>query len=121
MTSRRPHNQTADHCALVGIDAGDISNIVAQWWLANAFRREFVLWRIWARISEEEPANKGEEQKPTERGPDKRPQGAARSVGCSCLVFSLIGQCAASSRNVRASFNTLLELPFPHIAEAGNG
>jgi hypothetical protein len=37
------------------------------------------------------------------------------------LVFSLIRQRAASAHNVRAPFNTLLELPFPHIAGAGHG
>jgi hypothetical protein len=60
-------------------------------------------------------------QKTTDRGPDKRPQGAALSVGCFCLVFSLIQQCAASAHNVRAPFNTLLDLHFWHIAEAGHG
>jgi hypothetical protein len=37
------------------------------------------------------------------------------------LVFSLIRQCAASGHKVRAPFNTLLELCFPHIAEADHG
>jgi hypothetical protein len=37
------------------------------------------------------------------------------------LVFSSIGQCAASARNVRALFNPLLNLYFPDIAEAGHG
>jgi hypothetical protein len=55
------------------------------------------------------------------RGRDKRPQGAARSVGCFCFRFSLIRQCAASARNVRAMINTLLRPSFPHIAEAGDG
>ena len=70
---------------------------------------------------EEGRAFRGGVQKTTDRGPDKRPQGAARSVGCFCLGFSLIRQCAASARNVRLPFNTLLELAFPHIAEAGHG
>lgn len=70
---------------------------------------------------EERGAFKGGVQTTTDRGPDKRPQGAARSVGCFCLDFSLIGQCAASARNVRAPCNILLELSFPHIAGAGHG
>jgi hypothetical protein len=37
------------------------------------------------------------------------------------MVFSLIRQRAASTRNVRLPVNTLLELAFPHIAEAGHG
>lgn len=57
----------------------------------------------------------------TERGRDKRPQGAARSVGCSCFSFSLIWQCVASPRNVRFTINSLQGFCFSHIAEAGNG
>ncbi|MBB2158551.1 hypothetical protein HLH33_20130 [Gluconacetobacter diazotrophicus] len=55
------------------------------------------------------------------RGPDKRPQGAALSVGCFCWCFWLIRQCAASARNVRCDLNALPILGFPHIAEAGHG
>ena len=55
------------------------------------------------------------------RGQDKRAQGAARSVVCFCFRFSLIRQCAASARNVRAIINTLLRRSFPHTAEAGDG
>jgi hypothetical protein len=60
-------------------------------------------------------------QEPTDRGPDKRPQGAALSVGCFCSGFSLIRQCAALARNVRGAINSLPFLCFPHIAGAGDG
>jgi hypothetical protein len=77
--------------------------------------------RTRAHSREEGRAFRGGVQKTTDRGPDKRPQGAARLSGCFCLVFSLIRQCAASGHNVRALFKTLLALAFPHIAEAGHG
>jgi hypothetical protein len=67
MTSRRPHNQSTDLRALVGVDAADISTVVAQWRLANAFRPEFVFRRVVAQIGEEEAADRGDEQAPTER------------------------------------------------------
>jgi hypothetical protein len=66
-------------------------------------------------------AFRGGVQKPTDRGPDKRPQGAARSVGWFCWDFSLIRQRAACAHNVRGPFIALLELPFLHIAGAGHG
>jgi hypothetical protein len=60
-------------------------------------------------------------QEPTDRGPDKRPQGAALSVGCFCWDLSLIRQCAALGRKVRLTRNALPELTIPHIAGAGDG
>ncbi len=81
----------------------------------------FAGWRGAVCFREEGRADRGEEQEPTDRGPDKRPQGAARSVGCFCWEFSLIRQCAASARNVRAACNTFPELGFLHIAGAGHG
>jgi len=58
---------------------------------------------------------------PRLRGPDKRPQGAALSVGCFCWVFSLIRQCAAPTRKVRGAVNALTTLCFSHVAGAGHG
>ena len=56
-----------------------------------------------------------------ERWRDKRPQCAARSVGCCCLRFLLIRQCATSARNVRTTNNSLHGFSISHIAEAGDG
>jgi hypothetical protein len=74
-----------------------------------------------AYFREEGRAFRGGVQKTTERGPDKRPQGAARSVGCFCWGFSLIRQCVAFARNVRAASNALPEFSFPHIVGGGHG
>lgn len=56
----------------------------------------------------------------TERWRDKRPQCAARSVGCCCFPFLLIWQCAALVRNVRLTVNALQAFDVSHIAEAGH-
>ncbi|UVK50408.1 hypothetical protein DBIPINDM_003546 [Mesorhizobium sp. AR02] len=121
MSARRLLQCEADCRAAVGINAPEISTFVAQWLLANAFRREFVLRRALAQISEAETADRGDEQAPTEGGPDKRPQCAARAVGCFCFCFSLIRQCAASARNVRLPIILLPRLLFSNISEAGDG
>jgi len=60
-------------------------------------------------------------QVPTGRWRDKRPQCAARSVGCLCCYFSSGPQCAASARNVRSTINPLHGFCIPHIVEAGHG
>lgn len=57
----------------------------------------------------------------TERWRDKRPQCAARSVGCCCSAFLLIRQCVASARNVRSTTNSLHGFSVSHIAVAGHG
>ena len=77
--------------------------------------------RALAHMSEHKRVLRRDPEQPTEGGRDKRAQGAARSVGCLCWHFSLIGQCAASARNVRAIINTLPTISFPNIAEAGDG
>ena len=77
--------------------------------------------RALAQTSGHERADRRDPGQPTEGGRDKRAQGAARSVGCFCFRFSLIRQCAASARNVRAIINTLLRPSLQHIAEAGDG
>jgi hypothetical protein len=82
---------------------------------------DFAGWRGAASFREGGRADRDGVQEPTDRGPDKRPQGAALSVGCFCWGFSLIRQCVPSARNVRAAFNALLELPFLHIAGTGHG
>ncbi len=56
-----------------------------------------------------------------ERWRDKRPQCAARSVGCCCFGFLLIRQCAASARNVRLTVKSLHGFWISHVAEAGHG
>lgn len=92
-----------------------------RWCAASAVGWEFALTLVSAQSSEGERAGEGDEQATTERGRDKRPQCAARSVGCCCFVYSLIRQCAASARNVRLAINSLRGFCFSHIAEAGNG
>jgi hypothetical protein len=87
----------------------------------GAFSYPSSLQRVLAQLSEHKQAGNTDPRQPTERWRDKRPQGAARSVGCFCLRFSLIRQCAASAFNVRAIINTLPTISFPHIAEAGDG
>jgi len=82
---------------------------------------DFAGWRSAASFREGGRADSGEKQEPTDRGPDKRPQCAARSVGCFCWDFSLIRQCAACAHNVRPAINALLGLPFLHIAGACHG
>lgn len=81
----------------------------------------FAGWRGAARFREEGRAIREGVQEPTDRGPDKRPQGAALSVGCFCWCFWLIRQCAASARNVRSALNALPILGVPHIAGADHG
>jgi hypothetical protein len=56
-----------------------------------------------------------------ERWRDKRPQCAARSVGCCCFRFLLIRQCAPWARNVCLTINSLRGLCISHIAGAGDG
>lgn len=91
MTNRRPRNRTADHCALVGVDAADISTVIAQWCFTTAFRRDFVLRRAVAQIGEKEAADRGDEQAPTERGRgrgrDKRPCHVAIQVAVAPCLF----------------------------------
>lgn len=60
-------------------------------------------------------------QVPTGRWRDKRPQCAARSVGCLCCHFSSGPQCAASARNVRLASNSLWGFDVSHIAGPGHG
>ncbi|MBB6305040.1 hypothetical protein [Rhizobium leucaenae] len=77
--------------------------------------------RISAQISDEEAADRANEQAATEGGPDKRPQCAARSGGCSAWDFSPFRQCALFGRNVRLRFMSLFVFPFVNIAGTGNG
>jgi type IV secretory pathway protease TraF len=72
--------------------------------------------RALAQMSERKRADRWNIQQPTERGRDKRPQRAARSVCCFYWRFSSIQQCTVSARNVRATINMLLSPSFPHIA-----
>jgi len=87
----------------------------------EAPRRDFAGSRGAAHFRKEGRAIRGGVQEPTDRGPDKRPQGAALSVGCFRWGFWLIPQCAASAGNVRRGLNALPNLGFPHIAGAGHG
>jgi hypothetical protein len=121
VTGHRSRNRIGDGHAPVSIDVAAIVPVLVRPWGSDPSQREFVLWHVWAWISEEEPADRGDERKPTDRGPDKRPQGAALSVGCFYSVLYLIRQCAPSTHNVREPFNRLLDLYFSHIAEAGHG
>ncbi|MGX1413531.1 hypothetical protein AB7M43_003623 [Bradyrhizobium elkanii] len=58
---------------------------------------------------------------PTGRWRDKRPQCAARSVGCCCFPFLPTRQCVASTRDVCLTINSLPGFCFSHIAEAADG
>ncbi|UPJ79799.1 hypothetical protein IVB16_35080 [Bradyrhizobium sp. 183] len=91
-----------------------------RWCAASAVGWEFALTRVSAQSSEGERAGEGDEQATTERWRDKRPQCAARSVGCCCFPFLLIWQCAALVRNVRLTLNALQAFDISHIAEAGH-
>lgn len=82
---------------------------------------DFAGWRGAASFREEGRADRGGVREPTERGPDKRPQGAALSIGCFCLCFSSIAQRAAPARKVRGTVNALPIPCFSHIAGAGDG
>ena len=121
MTVLLPRNHAAlllrPACALLGV----ATMFGVSLGYLEALGCGFAGWRGAAPFREEGGADRGGVQEPTDRGPDKRPQGAARSVGCFCLGFSLIRQCAASARNVRPHFNALLNLAFPHIAGVGHG
>lgn len=121
MTGHLRHYRAADRRGVIGLQTPDVSTVVAQCWLANRFRREFVVRRVSAYISEAEIAGWEEEQAPTEGGPDKRPHIAARLGGCFCFYFLLIRQCAASARTVRVTLNLLPRLLFSHIAEVSHG
>jgi len=82
---------------------------------------DFAGWRGAASFREGGRADRGGVQEPTDRGPDKRPQGAALSVGCFCMCFSSIAQRAAPARKVCGAVNALAILCFSHIAGAADG
>ncbi|WOJ88417.1 hypothetical protein RZS28_11295 [Methylocapsa polymorpha] len=121
MTGHRSHNQAGDRCAPVCIYVAAIVHVFVGPRASASGQREFVLWRILARIGEEETAGRGDEQAPTERGQDKSRQCAARSGYCFSWAISLFRQGAPDPRNVRADTNLLLRLFFLHIAEDGDG
>jgi hypothetical protein len=121
MTSRRSRNQAGDRRAAICIDVAAIVHVSVGPRASASGQREFVLWRILARIGEEETAGRGNEQAPTDRGQDKSRQGAARLGVCFTWIFSPFRQCASDPRNVRADIKSLLNLSFPHIAEPGDG
>lgn len=121
MSTRRLARCEADRRTATCIAAAVNTSAVVCVCVKAVFRRELALKRISARISEKETAARGDEQAPTEGGPDKRPQCAARAVGCFCFCFSRIRQCVASACNVRLNIILLPRLLFSHIAEAGDG
>ena len=86
----------------------------------SPFSRLDSVERAPAQMSEHKRVNGRYPRQPTERGRDKRAQGAARSVGCFCFRSSLIPQCAASARNVRAIINALFCPSFPQSDEVGD-
>lgn len=121
MTVLLPRNHAAlllrPACAFLGVATAFGVSIS----FFEALRCDFAGRRGAAFFREGGRADRGGVQEPTDRGPDKRPQGAALSVGCFCWAFSLIRQCAARARNVRGAVNALPILSFPHIAGAGDG
>ena len=102
----------------VGSAASDVSGGYIA-----ATGRDFAGRRGTACFREEGRADRGGAQKPTDRGQDKRPQGAARSVGCFYWDFSAIRQCAALSAQRALRPTTLCRnclfrtLPGPAMAE----
>ncbi|MGL3111805.1 hypothetical protein [Bradyrhizobium sp. BR 1432] len=121
MTAPRRQQENLNRCTPASSHAADICSLVARWPRAAAINREFVVKRVSAQACEEKRAGEGDEQATTERWRDKRPQCAARSVVVFCACFSLIGQCAASARNVRLIINSLHGFLVSHICEAGDG
>jgi hypothetical protein len=121
MTGYRPRNRISGRCAAARINAAEIAHVFVRPWRSNVAGREVVLGRALAQISEEETADRGDKQAPTERGQDKRPQCAARLGCCFCLAFLPFLQCAPDWRNVRADIKSLLKRRFPHLVGAGDG
>ena len=121
MTARRHQDNGADRNPPASIHAAYIWSVVAPCRLASVIGWEFVLGRVLAHSCVEERVGEGDDQATTERGRDKRPQCAARSVGCYCFIFLLTQQCAAAAHNVRLTINALWGLDVSHIAEVGNG
>lgn len=121
MSARRLPQCEADRRTATSIAAAVNTSAVVCVCVKAVFRRELALKRISAQISEEKIAHRGDEQAPTEGGPDKRPQCAAWSVVCFCFCFSRIRQCVASACNVRLPIILLPRLLFSHISEAGDG
>lgn len=121
MTALRPCNHAAlllrPACAFLG--GATVFGVSISFF--EALGCDFEGWRGAASFREGGRADRHGVQEPTDRGPDKRPQGAALSVGCFCSSFWLIRQCAAPTRNVRHDLNALPILGFPHIAGAGHG
>ncbi|MEO9190977.1 MAG: hypothetical protein ABI224_13410 [Acetobacteraceae bacterium] len=121
MTGHHSRNRIGDGSAPVGIDIAANVHVFVKPRRSGPSQREFVLWRAWAWLGEEEPADRGDEQKPTERGQDKSRQCAARLGYCFTWTFLPFRQGAPDPRNVRADIKFLLSLSFPHIAGAGDG
>ena len=76
------------------------------------------LQRRLAQMSKYERVDRRDARQPTERRPDKRAQGAPRSVRCFCFRFLPIRQCAAAACNVRVNIKSLPSLRFPQSVEA---
>ncbi|RWL93219.1 MAG: hypothetical protein EOR68_24705 [Mesorhizobium sp.] len=121
MSTRRLRHYEADRRAATSIKAAVNTSAIARICVKAVFWREFVLKRVSAHISEEETAGRGDEQAPTEGGPDKRPQCAARSGCWFAWAFSASRQCALFERNVCVRFKTLFALRILNIAGGGDG
>lgn len=121
MTGHHSRNQTSDQCAPISIDGDAVMRVFVGQRGSYASQREFGLRRLWAQTREEESANRGDAQKPTDRGQDKSRQCAARSGSCFSCIFSRFRQCPRDLRKVRADIKVLLRFDFSHIAEAGDG
>jgi hypothetical protein len=121
MTGHHSRNQTGERCAPVGIEVAAVMPVIVGQRGSHAGQREFALRRQWVQTREEESANRGNAQKPTERGQDKSRQCAARSGSCFSWAFSRFRQCPRDPRKVRADIKVLPRFNFSHIAEAGDG
>ena len=114
------------YCPAIGLGsstcrsaAGVAFESASMAWIAP-MQRGFSGRRRRACFREQARGNCGATREPTDRGQDKRPQCAARSVVCFRLGFWRVSQCLGSERNVRWFPKSLLNMTFAHIAEAGN-
>lgn len=114
------HHETDRHAA-THIEAAVSTPAIVCACVKAVFWREFVLRRALAQISEQGTVYRGYEWAPTEGGPDKRPQCAARLGCCFDWIFYGLRQCALSGRKVHVRFKSLSFLRFVNIAGGGDG
>jgi hypothetical protein len=102
------------------IETGAALQNFARWRLISLCRMLFAVWRRSAQANECEVRIAGGHRLTTGGRQDKSWHIAARSVGCFCLSFSAIQQCAPHPRNVPVKLKLLPKLSFLHIAGDGD-